>query len=89
MRNTPNVLSSIFVLKYQLQAHVDILLERSNEISTLIKWADVWEIPCFEVSNAHIFHALLGYYWYRLYINTLKDKAANTTCMIIPANPKI
>jgi len=72
------VLSKILVLKYQLQAQVDILVDKSNDIMTLIKCANVCDIPCFDVSIAHIFHGRFGNYVYRLYINTLNDIAANT-----------
>jgi len=61
VRKTPNVLSSIFVLKYQLHAQVDIFLDKSKDIRTFIKCADVWEIACFDVSKAQIFQGLFGY----------------------------
>ncbi len=61
VRNTPKVLSRMFVLKYQLHAHVDIFDDKSNDIITFIKWANVCDMPCFDVSSAHIFHGLLGF----------------------------
>ena len=61
VRKTPKVLSRMLVLKYQLQAQVDILVERSREIMTLMKWATVWEMPCLEVSKAQIFQGRFGF----------------------------
>lgn len=89
MRNTPNVLSNILVLKYQLHAQVDILVDRSREIITLMKCASVCDIPCLDVSIAHMFHGRFGDYVYRLYISTLNDITANIIWTITPAKPNI
>lgn len=56
----------MFVLKYQLHAQVDIFVDKSKDIITLIKCATVCDIPCFDVSNAQIFQGLFGSYVYRL-----------------------
>lgn len=61
VRKTPKVLSRMFVLKYQLHAHVDIFFDKSKDIITLIKWATVCDIACLDVSKAQIFHGLFGY----------------------------
>jgi hypothetical protein len=89
VRKTPKVLSKMFVLKYQLQAQVDIFVDKSREIMTFMKWAKVCEIPCLDVSKAQIFHGRFGSSVYRLYIRTLNDMKANTIWIMTPAKPKI
>ena len=55
----------------------------------LIKWANNWDIICFEVSNIHIFHGLFGIYLCLFMIKTENDKAPRPTWIKIPNNPTI
>ena len=87
--NTPTVLSSTFVMKYQIHASFDSWFESNKEMPTLIKWAINWETPCLEVSIAQIFHGLLGCSLYLFITNTLKESAPSTNCTITPAMPNI
>lgn len=62
MINTPSVLSSTFVIKYQRQASFDNWCESIREIVILMKWAINCEQACFDASSAHIFQARFGNY---------------------------